>query len=181
MTPCVVDSPSRYYPAAPRFTRAAGSAGHPCGVQVQSCSHVPSGENGAAAMELDITREQTAESCVIAVSGEVDVYTSPRLKREIADAVDAGCVEVVVDLDSIGCHRQLRPWGACERVRGSRSRVAPCGCVHRESILKSSGSLVWTRSSAVRSVKSQGFLRIPHATHPCAAPFRARRPGRKVR
>ncbi len=53
-------------------------------------------------MELDITREQTAESCVIAVSGEVDVYTSPRLKREIADAVDAGCVEIVVDLDSIG-------------------------------------------------------------------------------
>jgi anti-sigma B factor antagonist len=53
-------------------------------------------------MELDITTERTAESCVIAVAGEVDVYTSPRLKREIADAVDAGCVGIVVDLERIG-------------------------------------------------------------------------------
>jgi anti-sigma B factor antagonist len=31
----------------------------------------------------------------------VDVYTSPRLKQELADAVEAGCTDVVVDLEGV--------------------------------------------------------------------------------
>lgn len=53
-------------------------------------------------MELDITTERTGESCVIAVSGEVDVYTSPNLKREISEALDDGCTAVIIDLEHIG-------------------------------------------------------------------------------
>ena len=53
-------------------------------------------------MELDIATERTGSSCVIAVSGEVDVYTSPGLKREIGSALDDGCMDVVIDLERIG-------------------------------------------------------------------------------
>ncbi|MBN2248132.1 MAG: STAS domain-containing protein [Coriobacteriia bacterium] len=53
-------------------------------------------------MELDITTERTGESCVIAVAGEVDVYTAPGLKREIGTALEDGCTDVIVDLERIG-------------------------------------------------------------------------------
>lgn len=53
-------------------------------------------------MELDITTERTGTGCVIAVTGEVDVYTSPHLKREVAAALDDGCTDVIIDLGRTG-------------------------------------------------------------------------------
>jgi anti-sigma B factor antagonist len=52
-------------------------------------------------MELQIATDNTGPSCIIALSGEVDVYTSPRLKQEIIDAVDSGCLHIVVDLEKL--------------------------------------------------------------------------------
>lgn len=58
---------------------------------------------------------------VIAVAGEVDIFTAPELKRAIATAIDGGARELVVDLtetrflDStalgvlIGAVKRLRP------------------------------------------------------------------------
>ena len=58
---------------------------------------------------------------VVAVAGEVDIFTAPELKRAIGSAIDAGATEVVVDLtetrflDStalgvlIGAVKRLRP------------------------------------------------------------------------
>lgn len=53
-------------------------------------------------MELDIKTEHANGNCVITVAGEVDVYTSPTLKREIAQVMDDGCENVIVDLEKIG-------------------------------------------------------------------------------
>lgn len=53
-------------------------------------------------MELDISTERDGTTCRIAVNGEVDVYTSPLLKSHIVDAVDSGCVDLVVDLEGVG-------------------------------------------------------------------------------
>lgn len=52
-------------------------------------------------MELQIATENSGSSCTIALSGEVDVYTSPRLKQELVDIVDSGCLNVVVDLEKL--------------------------------------------------------------------------------
>ena len=52
-------------------------------------------------MELDITAEHTGASCTITLTGEVDVYTSPRLKEEIVDIVDGGCVNIIIDLEAV--------------------------------------------------------------------------------
>lgn len=52
-------------------------------------------------MELDISTETAGATCTISLKGEVDVYTSPRLKQELADVVDGGCRQVIVDLEGL--------------------------------------------------------------------------------
>lgn len=52
-------------------------------------------------MELDIATEQKNGVCRIALSGEVDVYTSPQLKQELVDAIETGCIDLVVDLEKV--------------------------------------------------------------------------------
>ena len=53
-------------------------------------------------MELDVKTEQSGATCMISLTGEVDVYTSPRLKKELIDRIDAGCLDIVVELDALG-------------------------------------------------------------------------------
>ena len=52
-------------------------------------------------MELDISTQNEGAACTIALSGEVDVYTSPRLKQELIEVVGSGCVHIVVDLENL--------------------------------------------------------------------------------
>jgi anti-sigma B factor antagonist len=52
-------------------------------------------------MELDVRTEQAGASCTVALAGEIDVYTSPRLKQELLDLIDGGCVDIVIDLDAL--------------------------------------------------------------------------------
>jgi anti-sigma B factor antagonist len=52
-------------------------------------------------MELDVSTEHSGGSCALALTGEVDVYTSPRLKQELGDLVDAGCMDIVIDLNGL--------------------------------------------------------------------------------
>ncbi len=47
------------------------------------------------------TRKPREGVAVIALSGEVDVYTSPRVKQEIVDLLNAGTTKLVVDLSGV--------------------------------------------------------------------------------
>jgi anti-sigma B factor antagonist len=53
-------------------------------------------------MELEIGTAREEGTCVVSVSGEVDVYTSPHLKSALVDAAEGGCTVVVVDMDKVG-------------------------------------------------------------------------------
>lgn len=53
-------------------------------------------------MELDITVDRSDSMCVIALSGEVDVYTAPQLKERLVESIDGGCVNILVDMESVG-------------------------------------------------------------------------------
>ena len=53
-------------------------------------------------MELEVSTERHEGLCVVSVSGEVDVYTSPQLKIALVAAVEDECGVVVVDLDKVG-------------------------------------------------------------------------------
>jgi len=47
------------------------------------------------------TRTQTEGPTIVAVCGELDVYTSPRLRQEIAELLTRGDTHLVVDLDRV--------------------------------------------------------------------------------
>lgn len=47
------------------------------------------------------TRTPREGVAVIALSGEADVYTSPRIKQEIVDLLNNGTAKLVVDLTSV--------------------------------------------------------------------------------
>lgn len=50
-------------------------------------------------MDFDIVSERPSEGVfVIALSGEVDLYTAPEFKQQLIDAVAGGVKHVVVDL-----------------------------------------------------------------------------------
>jgi anti-sigma B factor antagonist len=52
-------------------------------------------------MELGIEVRREANVCVMTLTGEVDVYTAPRLKERLAEEVDGGCEHIVVDLAGV--------------------------------------------------------------------------------
>jgi anti-sigma B factor antagonist len=52
-------------------------------------------------MELGIRTDRDGSVCTVALEGEVDVYTAPRLKAQLVELIDAGCVDVIVDLEKV--------------------------------------------------------------------------------
>jgi len=53
-------------------------------------------------MELDIKTARDGDVCSVVLEGEIDVYTAPRLKEVLVDAIASGCPNVVVDLEKVG-------------------------------------------------------------------------------
>lgn len=51
-------------------------------------------------LRVETTKPQEGVA-VIALSGEVDVYTSPRVKQEIVDLLNAGITRLIVDLSGV--------------------------------------------------------------------------------
>ncbi len=49
-------------------------------------------------MDLSVTSRQEGEHTVVAVSGEIDVYTAPALREKISELVADGRHRLVVDL-----------------------------------------------------------------------------------
>ncbi|MGH2947993.1 MAG: STAS domain-containing protein [Solirubrobacteraceae bacterium] len=57
------------------------------------------------AVSRDATRivaERTTRGCVIYVSGEIDIATSPQLQRALDEAIEASDGPLVVDLSAVG-------------------------------------------------------------------------------
>jgi len=51
--------------------------------------------------ELDVKLENIGEFSLIGLSGEVDVYSAPKLRETIKDLVDEGKYNIVVDLEKV--------------------------------------------------------------------------------
>ena len=52
-------------------------------------------------MELSLSTSTVGGRSVLAVAGEVDVYSAPELRDRLADLVDSGAHRVVVDLSGV--------------------------------------------------------------------------------
>lgn len=53
-------------------------------------------------MELDINSEHLEDVCTLRLTGEVDVYTAPRLKEALVQHIEDGCTDIVIDLGGMG-------------------------------------------------------------------------------
>jgi anti-sigma B factor antagonist len=52
-------------------------------------------------VELSVSRQSVADVPVVAVSGEVDVYSAPALKESLTELLKSGVKTVVVDLSGV--------------------------------------------------------------------------------
>ncbi len=52
-------------------------------------------------MELSLSTRESAGTLVVDVGGEIDVYTSPKLRERLVGLVDEGATSIVVDLDDV--------------------------------------------------------------------------------
>ena len=52
-------------------------------------------------MDLTLETRETDGKTVVAVGGEIDVYTAPKLRDKISELVGNGVYEIVVDLSAV--------------------------------------------------------------------------------
>jgi len=52
-------------------------------------------------MDLMLNEHAAGDSTVIEVSGEIDVYTAPRLREKIISLVEAGHYRLIVDMERV--------------------------------------------------------------------------------
>lgn len=52
-------------------------------------------------MEVSVTSRTSGDRTIVQVAGEIDVYTAPTLREELATQQDAGAVDLVIDLTGV--------------------------------------------------------------------------------
>ncbi|QZY29383.1 STAS domain-containing protein [Nocardioides coralli] len=52
-------------------------------------------------MDLTLTTREADGKTIVAVGGEIDVYTAPKLRDKITELVSAGSYELVVDMQAV--------------------------------------------------------------------------------
>src|SRR6476469_3538869 len=89
------------------------------------------------AMDFAITdRQVDGDRHIVAVTGEIDLFTAPEFKQRVAAPIDAGRTRVIVDLTAttfidssslgvlIGAHRRLRRNGGRVVIVCSNDAIA---------------------------------------------------------
>ncbi len=74
--------------------RRLAAPAHPAGAPVPATTET--------AGDLHLTTLTDDDRTVVAIRGEVDVHTAPRLRAYFVDLVNSGCHHLVVDLDGVG-------------------------------------------------------------------------------
>ncbi len=52
-------------------------------------------------MDLTLATRAVGDRIVVEVSGEIDVYTAPKLRDKITELVGAGVYEIVIDMEGV--------------------------------------------------------------------------------
>ncbi len=52
-------------------------------------------------MDLTLATREEDGRAIVAVGGEIDVYTAPRLRDQITELVSAGSYKIVIDLEAV--------------------------------------------------------------------------------
>jgi anti-sigma B factor antagonist len=88
-------------------------------------------------MNLVVESRETGDWTVVEARGEVDLYTAPRLKEELAELVDRGRNKLVVNLegieflDSTGLGVLIGALRRCRESDGALALAAPTEAVRK--------------------------------------------------
>ena len=52
-------------------------------------------------MDLSVETRVEGDATIVAVAGEIDVYTAPKLREQLIDLVGAGAYHLIVDMDFV--------------------------------------------------------------------------------
>lgn len=52
-------------------------------------------------MDLSVSTHETGDVTVVAISGEIDVYTAPKLRDTLTELVGSGAYRLIIDMDSV--------------------------------------------------------------------------------
>ena len=52
-------------------------------------------------MDLTLTTRDAGGKTIVAVGGEIDVYTAPKLRDKITELVAAGAYDIVIDMEGV--------------------------------------------------------------------------------
>jgi anti-sigma B factor antagonist len=127
--------------------------------RVQDPSNQPHGAPDLAALR----NELDGEASIVAVEGELDLSTAPRLKWMLVDSLEAGARQLVVDLSRVtfmdstalgvlvGVNRSLEP-GVRLALVGAREKVLQ---IFEFSGIDSAFAIFPTRSEALVYVRAQ--------------------------
>jgi anti-sigma B factor antagonist len=122
-------------------------------------------------VELSVTSRQEGARTVIAVGGEIDVYTAPSLRERLNELVAAGHYDLVVDmekvefLDSTGLGVLV---GALKRLRGVGGELfLACGQERLLKIFRITGlDRVFTMFGSVEAATASGHTGSGAGTPP---------------
>ena len=65
-------------------------------------------------MDLTLTTREADSKTIVAVGGEIDVYTAPKLRDKLSELVATGAYDIVVDMQRWSS--STRPASACWSV-----------------------------------------------------------------
>jgi anti-sigma B factor antagonist len=52
-------------------------------------------------VDLSLSTRTVGDHTIVAVGGEIDVYTAPKLREQLIDLVSAGSYHIVVDMENV--------------------------------------------------------------------------------
>jgi len=88
-------------------------------------------------MELDIKQNVSGDLCELTLTGEIDVYTAPSLKKELVELIEGGCSNVIVDLEGVAFIDSSGLGVLVSGLRRARERDGSVRIVcSRDSVLK---------------------------------------------
>jgi anti-sigma B factor antagonist len=88
-------------------------------------------------MDLDVETVQRDDASILALRGEIDVYTAPRLRQAIWDLIEGGSRRIVVDLANVDFLDSTGLGVLVEGLRRAKSREGDLSVVAtQEKILK---------------------------------------------
>ena len=97
--------------------------------------------------DWSLSSHSAGDRTVVVVTGELDMRTAPRLRQQLTDLVEAGEIELVVDLEGVG-------------MLDSTGLGVLCGALNRVRLRGGSLHIVCSNPKIIEVFETTGLTRV---------------------